>query len=209
MKRSQSGYSLIEALAALMVLGATFVLLVGGLGTTRRIWDRLDRTSSAVDSVVAAQHLLRERLERTFPQTRFDASAPYVFFAGESDHVTFLAPAPAAAGRQVLQRYDLTVSAEGDLVLASRSDLALDPAGAQRREILLHGVDAISLAYYGGSAWLPRWQSRATLPELVRLRVAFQSGDARFSPDLIVHPAATVDSLCVLDVRTGHCRGRA
>jgi hypothetical protein len=36
-----------------------------------------------------------------------------------------------------------------------------------------------------------------------------KGGDPRVWPELIVHPAATVDSLCVIDAATGDCRGRA
>jgi type II secretory pathway pseudopilin PulG len=212
MMRRDSGYSLIEALGALVILGFTFVLIVSGIGTSRRVWERLDTQSNGIAAIVAAQTLLRDRLEQSFPQTRFDASAPYVDFHGEAATMEFLAPATGAEGRQALRRYDLALSPDGELVLASASQL-LKPEEAQpSRHVLLRDVDAIAFAYFGSRidksvGWAPRWQSRDTLPSLVRLQVQFRDG--HYWPDLIIHPAATVDSLCVLDVARGSCRGRA
>jgi len=212
MMRADAGYSLIEALAALIVLGTTFVLIVSGIGTSRRVWERLDTQSNGIAAIVAAQTLLRDRIEQAFPQTRFDASAPYVDFHGEAESVQFLSPAIGAEGRQALRRYDLDLSPQGELVLSSASGLLKPEVAQPNRRVLLRDVNAISIAYFGPRAdksvgWATRWQSHAALPLLVRLQVQFRDG--HYWPDLIVHPAATVDSLCVLDVARGLCRGRA
>jgi general secretion pathway protein J len=211
MTRSEHGYSLIEALAALVLLGSTFVLLVSGIGTSRRAWERLDTQSNAVATIAAVQMLLRDRLERTFPQTRFDASAPYVDFHGEADDVKFLSSATGVEGRQALKRYEIGLSTDGALTLASVSDLVPPEKAHPSQQVLLRDVDSMSLSYFGPRidntiGWAPRWQSRSTLPALVRLQIRFRDG--HYWPDLIVHPAATVDSLCVLDAASGRCRGR-
>ncbi len=214
MKRgNDSGYSLVEALAALVILGSMFALLISGLGMSRKIWDNMDRRGNSTDIVVGAQMLLRDRLEKAFPQTKFDSTAPYSDFKGEANDLVFLAPATAAGGRQALRRYELKLQPNGDLVLFSASDLAR-PGTPLETQVLLHQVNAMAFAYYGpmiaaGKGWNPRWANRASLPELVRVHLEFAEGDARFWPDLIVRPAATVDSLCVLNPATGHCRGRA
>jgi type II secretory pathway pseudopilin PulG len=212
MMRDEGGYSLIEMLAALILLGTTFVFLASGVGTSRRVWERLDAQADGVSSVVSAQSLLRDRLEQAFPQTRFDASAPYADFRGEAGLLAFLSPATASQGPQALRRYALSMSPAGELVLTSASDTLPAEAPPQERRVLLKGVGSIALSYWGKradktSGWMQSWRSQSVLPSLVRLDVQFSDG--RYWPVLLVHPAATVDSLCVLDVVKGHCRGRA
>jgi general secretion pathway protein J len=98
--------------------------------------------------------------------------------------------------------------------LASASDIAptQGPADAQ---ILLTGVRALEIDYFGPARpdmqrrWRVSWRGQPNLPELVRVRVAFEPGDPRRWPDLVVHPRATIDSLCRLDVVGHHCKGRA
>jgi len=215
MRRSDAGYSLVEMLAALVVLGSIFLLIVSGIGTTHRVWERSDARLGSVETVVEAQNVLRTRLEHAYPQSRFDASAPYVDFRGEADRLDFLSPASGNGGRQALRRYDVALTSAGELVLESVSDVAAQSAKSSDRAVLLRAVEGLSLLYYGSPAsggvneWQPRWVSRSRLPGLILIRLQFPPGDSRIWPELIVHPSATVDTQCVLDTRTGKCRGRA
>jgi len=215
MMRRDAGYSLVELLATLAILGSMFMLLVSGIGTTHQVWARSNANAGDVAAIVAAQSLLRTRIEKAYPQTRFDASAPYVDFKGAADSVEFLSAATDAEGRQALRRFDIRVNGSGDLVLHSVSNIAGKGTAVSDDQVLLPGVESASVAYYGanvtggGQDWQSRWQSRPGLPLLVRLHLQFPPGDRRYWPDLIVKPSATVDSMCVLDPRNGRCRGRA
>lgn len=212
--RGDGGYTLIELLATLLVLGSVFLLLTSGIGTSRRVWEHADARSDATDVVVSAQNLLRASLEHAFPQTRLDGSSPYVDFKGETSSLSFLAKGADRSG-SALSRYDVKVSEGGDLEMDTSSDLAAEGTPT-RNQPLLHGVESVSFAYFGtppggkgAAGWQPRWQSRATLPNLVKVHVELPPGDRRVWPDLIVHPLPNTDTLCVLDRRTGSCRGRA
>jgi general secretion pathway protein J len=212
--RNEDGYSLIELLATLLILSSVFLLLVSGVGTARGVWSRSDRSYQDVDAVVDTQHQLRVLLEHAFPQTRYDASAPYVDFVGNSDKVSFLSPADDVQDARPLQRYELAVDPGGNLILSAADD-ASRKSEMRPKSILLSGVEAISISYYGrasagaGVGWQPEWRSRPNFPGLISIHVEFSPGDRRFWPDLLVHPASTQDSNCVLDVHTGGCRGRA
>ena len=49
----------------------------------------------------------------------------------------------------------------------------------------------------------------AVLTVLRRLVIsAFEPGDPRPWPDLIVHPLTNIDAACILSAATSHCRGR-
>jgi len=212
--RNEDGYSLIELLATLLILSSVFLLLVSGVGASRAVWNRSDRSNNEVDAVVDAQIQLRTLLEHAFPQTRFDASAPYVDFEGNGDRMSFLSPAGDAQGARPLQRYELAVDTNGNLILSAVDDTA-PKTKLPLMSRLLSGVETISISYYGmaqagaGIGWQPDWHSRPNFPGLIRVQVQFPLGDRRFWPDLLVRPASTQDSSCVLDVHKGGCRGRA
>jgi general secretion pathway protein J len=80
--------------------------------------------------------------------------------------------------------------------------------------VLLHNVQQLDIAYFGvvppdkDPAWHDQWQLMPTLPLLMRVRVGFPPEDTRGWPDLLIKPFAMVDSMCVLTVMTGKCRGR-
>jgi general secretion pathway protein J len=212
-KRRDAGYTLFELMATLLILGSVFMLLIGGISMTRRVWERADDSSNRIDGVVTAENLLRRRLEHAFPQTKFDAVKPYADFKGTVDGIDFLSSPGDDEALPGLHRYQLIVSPQGDLVLMSASDLA-NPNVLKRQQVLLHKVESASMEYYGPSdsggeaGWQDHWSARDSLPQLIRIRVQFQPGDPRIWPELIVHPATTQDTLCVLDPNSGRCRGR-
>jgi hypothetical protein len=79
---------------------------------------------------------------------------------------------------------------------------------------MLRDLADLNISYYGpgpggGAAqWWSDWSRRIAPPQLVRIRADMRAGDQRVWPELIVQPAATVDSLCAIDSATGFCRGR-
>lgn len=210
-----AGFTIIELLVSLVILSMLSLMLITGLGTGRRVWERMDQSALAIESVEGAQTLLRDRIERTYGATRFDTSAPYADFRGLANRLNFLAPPPEVERPQALRRYDLSLNTNGDLLLSSWSDIAADPEHpAIVSVVVLHAVQGIDIAYFGTAApdFTPRWRSewiqQPSPPRLVRVRLAFAPGDRREWPDMIVKPAEDVDTRCVLEVSTGKCGGR-
>jgi general secretion pathway protein J len=209
------GFTIIELLVSLVILSMLSMMMIMGLGTGRRVWERMDQSALAIESVEGAQTLLRDRIERTYGATRFDAAMPYADFRGQATRLDFLAPPPEVARPQALFRYDLSLSGDGDLLLSSWSDIAADPAHPAITTVtVLKRVQAIDIAYYGSAApdntprWRSVWDHQPAPPRLVRVRLAFAPGDSREWPEMIVKPAADVDVRCILDIATGRCGGR-
>lgn len=212
-KRS-AGYALIEMLVSLAIIGIASALMVAGLGASHRIWERVDSEEIRGESLAGAQTLLRDRLERAFPATRYDAIPAYSDFQGTSNTITFLAPPRDVHAPTGLQRYQLSLAVNGDLLLSSSSELTLNPKVPTENLVLMHGVQGLDITYFGlvppdtAPDWKPQWVNLATLPKLMRIRVQFAAQDPRVWPELLIKPFATVDSACVLVVLTGKCRGR-
>ena len=211
-----AGFALVEMLASLVILGMISVLILSGIGSGRRVWESLDLAAAGGEGVSSAQAVLRDRLEHVFPATRFDADAPYTDFTGETNTVEFLAPPVLSHAPDALRRFQLSLTPAGDLILASASDVAADPERpVLQTMVLAHGVRGLELSYFGVAApdrtprWRERWEMQAAPPQLVRVRIAFAPQDRRAWPDLVVHPAATIDAQCVLNAATGRCGARA
>ena len=212
--RASQGFALVEALASLVIVAMMGLLLVAGLTTGRRVWDRLDTREAAGETLDAAQSLVRDRLEQAYPQTLYDENPPYVDFQGRAQSVVFLANPPAAQRPAPLRRYTLDVDTGGRLVLSSVSDVGPVERQPVKRETLLSGVRQIDLAYFGPAQpdfqhrWRPIWRDNTLLPELVRLRLTFEPNDPRHWADLIVRPRTTIDSACLLNTISHRCKGR-
>jgi general secretion pathway protein J len=209
-----AGYTLIELLAALVIIGMTSWMMLSGITAGRRVWERADVANAQGEVVSGAQMLLRERIERAYPATRYDKIPTYADFFGASNGVNFLSPPRDIHAPQGLVRYTLGLAPNGDLVLKALTDLAVDPTASEEPLVLLHNVQQLDIAYFGvvppdkEPAWHDQWQLMPALPLLMRVRVGFPPEDTRAWPDLLIKPFAMVDSMCVLTVMTGKCRGR-
>ena len=209
-----AGFTLVELLASLVVLAMVCLMLVAGLGGRATAWSRMDRDTTRSEGVEAAQALLRDRLQRVWPTTVYNIQPPGPDFDGQARQAVFLAPPPQAAGPAALRRYQLGLDAGGDLLLLSRSDVAADRRRWSQRQVVLRGVESLDLAYFGAATrdvapgWRPDWSEQPVMPALVRVRVGFAPGDPRVWPELIVRPAADIDTNCILVASTGGCRGR-
>lgn len=212
MPRTEAGFTLVEMLVSLALLAIAAVLIGRSFAIDRAaLWRVQDRASSG-ERVEAAQNAIRSRLEHLFAEASYEGQSPTVAMDGAPDRLTFLAPGNDP--RTPIRRYRLALSPGGDLTLASADKAAAEMTGLSDGAILLPKVDRLQIDYFGPSgaagapAWVGSWTGRAAPPRLVRIRLGLPPGDRRVWPDLIVRPAASVDSGCVIDADTGGCRGR-
>lgn len=211
------GFTLIELLVSLALMGLAATLLLQGLTTAGILAQRSRTTSNGVDEVTAAQNVLRNAVERLRPITRSDSAIPIVELRGSAGVLTFVGPPFDRDGADALQRFRLTRTANGDLVLYSAHSrkMGIDRSGTDlvgwTPNRLLSGVRDVSISYLGPPepgaprAWQDRWWDRSTTPELIRVRVAFADTDRRVWPDLVMRPRSTSYGPCRIDAFTGKC----
>ena len=210
--RSDAGFTLVELLVSMALLGMAAVLIAQGFAADRSALLRIDTLTTSGESVAAAQDLIRDRIEHLFAQTRFDSAGAHVDLEGGADAVEFPSLAPTDGKVAQIERLRLALTDGGDLTLGPASAAGGDAQA--RPDVLLHKVQRLDLAYYGAAppdgrpAWRATWSGATSPPQIVRVRAGFGEGDRRRWPELIVRPAATVDTACVLDVTTAGCRGR-
>lgn len=216
----EDGFTLIELLVSLALMGLAATLLLQGLTTTGILAERSRATTKGVDEVVAAQNVLRSTVERLRPITRTDSAIPIVELRGTAGVLTFVGPPFDREGADALQRFRLTRTANGDLVLYSAHSrkMGIDRSGTDlvgwSPNRLLSGARSLSISYLGPPepgkprAWQERWWDRSTTPELIRVRVTFADADRRVWPDLIMRPRSTSYGTCRPNPDTGKCEER-
>ena len=192
-----AGFTLVETLVSLVVLGFIVAGLAQGLGFGMSAWDRQLRTTGRDSALDSTDRILRSLLSRMVPGT--DPHAPAV--GGDASHLAFTAELPMNAPALPTRLADMTIGALAGhrLVLAWVPHLharLLTPARLQR-ETLLTGVRRVTFAYFRAPSgrlpggWVDRWQSAAT-PALVRVHFQFVDPTQDWS-DIIVAPMCDAD----------------
>ncbi len=207
---TQRGFTLLELLISLTLLGLILVLLFGGLRLSIRSWDSVQKKVDNLNSVRSVEGFLRREMEQIYPYRWKAAPARRFAFVGERHKVNFVAPMPSRIGGGGLYAIALELEQTGSgrrltwkyvPVDPQMQDFSsLDPA----KEMVLAGteliaVDDIWLSYFGRETessaprWVDRWDSTVTMPQLIRIQVRFADGSEW--PDFVVAPMLTSEGL--------------
>ncbi|HPU15166.1 MAG TPA: prepilin-type N-terminal cleavage/methylation domain-containing protein, partial [Polymorphobacter sp.] len=151
--RRDAGFTLVEMLVSLALMGLAAGLLIAAVSTGRGLAQRAETVATATDAIVAAQSLLRTRLETMGAEARFDASTPVADVRGDAFRLSFTAPAADAARPSPELRYRILLS-QGALMLYAVDPLRLgiqsDGASVKGWSAakLLDGVRDLDIAYF-------------------------------------------------------------
>lgn len=180
------GFTLLEVVVALVVLGILLATLSRGTRFGLVAFDRQDRMISTGGRLEAVDHTLRRLVVQLDPGTATDGDT----VVGARHVLVFRSRLPVGE-TGTLADLRLSVDEAHHLVLAwlpHRHAKAVTAAPAPHREVLLDDVDALNLDYWGDGAWHAQWKEVAP-PALIRIRIVFPDGDPRRWPDIVEAPA--------------------
>ncbi|WP_447737336.1 prepilin-type N-terminal cleavage/methylation domain-containing protein [Rhodanobacter soli] len=186
MKRA-AGFTLLEVLAALVLLALLLVGVYSGIRTATHSVRSGTAAIERIDQVRSAQQFLRRELAQslTQPISHTDHGEP-IYFEGGAREMRYVAPLPGYLGKlgPQLQRLQLVDDGHGGLRL--ELSLALLPPDGQppqplgEPQVLLDHIKTGTFNYRGidrrGAAlpWSPAWADGRLLPQLVRVELKVQ-----------------------------------
>jgi general secretion pathway protein J len=197
--RSSAGFTLLELLIAITLLGLLLAALFGGLRLGARAWERSEERLDESARLQVVQNFLRERLAQAYPLTAEDQIGRLrLAFEGTDDALRFVTLMPAYLGTgfaELVLAVDERSGSRDLVVQWRRFELLPQPDDEEPQvKVLLEDIEGLEIAYYGALArgepvlWHEQWLEVMALPRLIRLRVVFAEDDRRYWPDLIVHP---------------------
>lgn len=179
MKRLVRGFTLLEVLFALLLLGLLLALVGTALLGGNRALERGARYAQRLDEVRASQNFLRRSVQQILPiafQSTADKSD--LMFDGQPQRLRYVAvlPEPLGGGIQ-LHTLQLIQNGPDAQSLQVRFD-RIDPNGLHpwgEPQILLHDVRNLHFRYRGkdpeghATQWLDQWPWPGRLPQQIRI----------------------------------------
>jgi general secretion pathway protein J len=218
----QRGFTLIEMVVALALLGVMMLMLYSGLTFGLRGWDAADANGRRTADRQVAANFLRRELEELFPMRFKDPLTLKFAFEGKADTLRFASARPAGISAMGLSLVGIAVEDAGDgsrrhdLVMrrAMPDDAAKDfgPLDRAERTVLFEGVDRVSFQYYGSEndftdpAWVDSWEFPGRVPQAIRLRI--RAADGTLLPEMVVRLMLGEEAGCLESAFQRVCRPR-
>lgn len=194
---SRSGFTLIEMLVGLALLGLMTLVLFGALRFSIRSWDRAEIKTLQVVDLRIVEGVLRREIGKAFPLRIGQANENKIAFEGDSKQVHFVTALPAHLSGGGLSLVALELAEDRDEVKQSTAGKALVlkhviPDGETRdfsaldksdRSVLLKGLEDVEFAFFGQDndqtegSWRNQWTSSARTPALLRIKLKFAGND--------------------------------
>jgi general secretion pathway protein J len=190
----EGGFTLLEMLVVVVVLGLLMVGLTEGVHAGLSLWGAQQRRLGETADLDDSARLLRTLLTGLAAAPANAASGGGgETIKGASDKLNFVGDLPTGLG--TARRADITIALHGKNLVLSWTphlhELVLTPPPKPTETELIGGVARVDFAYWGSASpdqpatWLSEWNGPA-LPALIRIRLVFGKGDRRRWPALIV-----------------------
>jgi prepilin-type N-terminal cleavage/methylation domain-containing protein len=193
MRRREDGFTLVEMLLALALLGLMSAYAISAIRTMRNV-DRLELRISERSEIEAVQrHLVTVISDaRTAFEQQQSGVGPHSF-AGSSGEFDLISILDDRLERGGLYRVRYHVDGEKRQLMLGYTLLRNAGLAAAAGEVaLLFNVEELDVRYFGqrepgqGAAWAADWNVPDRLPQLVEIGVIFKDGDKRRWPALLV-----------------------
>jgi general secretion pathway protein J len=210
LKLDQRGFTLLELLIGLSLLGLMLVLLFGGLRLGFRSWDAGEERFESSSQLGVVQSFLRRQLSQIYPLRWKAAAERPVAFLGESHAVRFAGQISSQFGlagvHLIVLEQERGEEGEELIMRWRRPNREMQDFSAVQegeKAVLVKHVKEVAFAYYGAEneqtepVWQEEWKFDQRLPSLIRLRVT--RDDDQPWPDIVVAPMVSTEAACVWD----------
>lgn len=194
--RTVQGFTLIEVLIAMTLLGIMVVLLFSSLRIAAESWNSAESRTVAVNKKAVVYQFFKHHLASIRPvmlpiPAESEGAEPQIAFQGYPQRMLFVAPLPASSARKGWQIFDIAP----DPNQISRIMVGLSPYQPNtvvnpEKVPLLDHIKSFSFAYFGATdnspgtgVWQDQWVGINQLPRLIRVRIQLE--DNSFWPDML------------------------
>ena len=213
----ECGFTLLELLVALALMGMLAVMLTNGLGFSTGAWERTENVTRTNGQIHALQDLMRDWIGGAYPYDISRAQARIAYpMEGIDNRVTFSAPLAIDPLDDRLYRMALIhnpLEQTVNLHWITDKNWERDPVygNGVRATVLLENVRRFRIDYLEPeeglqARWVERWQDQEKLPLAVRIEIAFEEGDERSWPPLVIRSRITRSAHCEFDPVSRGCR---
>ena len=196
------GFTLLELLVAISLLGIVLAMAAGGLRFGLTAWEKGDNIQQRSSELRSSQHLLRRLIEQLYPAlNRTNSGYNAVLFVGEPSEIIFVGPPPAQLSPPGTYRIRVAIKQQADSRTLTLSWHRMEPdrsdftaSEPEETVALINHIADASFSYYGIIAqdtvatWHDHWIDQRSAPLLIEVKVQYQNGDKRLWPILIVAP---------------------
>lgn len=202
------GFTLIEVLIAMTLLGIMVVLLFTSMKICADSWQKGEDKITEVNDIAVVYQFFQHHLSTAKPLWNDFTDENKVFaFQGKSQELQFVSAFPASAKKSGLQLFSIKLINDADEQIIQVSITPFYPVaeGAEWREeevTLLRHVRNFSLSYFGIEAidsesqaegvWQDEWLEKEVQPRLVKIKI--ERDDESFWPEMIIELKSTVAS---------------
>jgi general secretion pathway protein J len=219
--RRERGFTLIELVLALALLGTMMLFLYSGLTFGLRGWDAADVNGRRTADRRIAENFLRREVAELFPMRWKDPMTLRLAFEGKADSLRFVSVRPAGISVTGLSLVGLAVEQDNakrtrNLVMrrAAAGDEQKDfgPLAQGEATLLFENIDAVGFEYYGSEndftdpKWVDSWEWVGRVPQLIRIRVRLTDGTSL--PEMIVKMMLSEEAGCLESQFQRVCRPR-
>lgn len=196
------GFTLVELVIALSILGVLSLLLVNGLRLATRTWDAVEQRTTAAHQGHLTLIFLQRQIELAQPlRLSRDAEPKHISFVGQRHALRFVAPLPGHLGAGGMYWFTLGLVDGGAgkrLVLAyrlfQREDWERFGASDVEQAVLMEGLQDLQFEYLepataeAPARWISDWEAQDRLPRLIRVQITNISGSSGPWQEFFVAP---------------------
>ena len=202
--KAAKGFTLIEVLIAMTLLGVMVVLLFSSLRIAAESWEAGETKTAQVNQKAVVYQFFKRHLSSIRPLPMLENEAVDLendslqVFAGYPQSLRFAGALPASSARKGVQIFRVFPDPNKTSTLLVSLMPYRQTEGQPVEEppvVLLEGVAELKFSYFGKTEdaaedlWLDEWIQADRLPRLIKISIVLN--DRSFWPDMVFSPKIT------------------